>query len=594
MNNKVKLELGELIANRYRLTSLLYEKDEYSLYSCEYDDWIFVAKVYYPNLNLDEKLIDRIRGIGLSNISRVIDSCYHKGYYCIIRPYYRRGSLLKGIPFKADFLTKDFLPNILDTLRIVHENDLVFGLIRPNNIFYSDITEDLFMGDFGISVCKMTGLNNAFFAEDENLYFTAPEAINDYMTLESDYYALGITLFFLATGGVPFGQYKGEELVRAIYTQEVKVPDKMDPLLADIIKGLTLKNKHMRWGFSQVNRALRDYDVEIKDDYIPDNELIERNISILFPKETIEEAVDEEVLISEEAPLQDEDTNIKDEGLTARERLEMIIAAESKDAAELEEPKELENKTDIKAQKAKIKPFSSKVVKKGFDPLNKENISAFVFKDREFYDIESLIPFMADNWEDSIEKLYGNEIIDFFRRNNVEIANAAKKCKEIDNKDLGLFKFIYDAYSDMPLVWRGRVFNDLNEIVDEILIGKNDEIYEEMLSYGIFSHYFIIKKDEDMLNKVLPLECEMRATRRNVKNVLYLLMYELGERPIFIFNNYSFDSVDNLLDYFEENISELEIICSKLINDAMFFAWLKYLGYEDVINKWRDKISKVG
>ncbi len=104
--------------------------------------------------------------------------------------------------------------------------------------------------------------------------YAAPEAMQGIFHKESDYYALGITIFELFTGFTPF-QNPGlspEESARLAAISKIVFPDNFPEDLKRLVSGLTCKdishrnekdNPNRRWGYDEVRRWLNGEDVPI-------------------------------------------------------------------------------------------------------------------------------------------------------------------------------------------------------------------------------------------------------------------------------------------------------------------------------------------
>ncbi len=135
------------------------------------------------------------------NIVTVYDSALTvRRHPCIIMELYRSTYRDRGVLDIAEVV--DVGIKIADALRVVHAADIVHRDIKPHNIFISDLGDPA-LGDFGISSVanERTITGSAGFSVN----YAAPEVFEEAGAGASgDLYALGATLYHLATGDVPF------------------------------------------------------------------------------------------------------------------------------------------------------------------------------------------------------------------------------------------------------------------------------------------------------------------------------------------------------------------------------------------------------
>ena len=266
-----KLAVGAIIAKRYKVEALLGEAKDYSLYECDYEGFTMIAKVYNDGLQPNEQLFNAIKELGSLTIGKIIDSGRDgNGVFCEIRFKYTNGNMAEEGAVNQKYLLKQFIPAIIEDLRNIHNAGLVHGKIRPYNLFHSEIGSDIILGDFGIDEVRNSLENEEFLTLAKDIGYLPPSAMKGIITKEDDYYALGMTLYQLATGIDLFKGLSDKELYKFAHMEYLNIRGNIDSTLANIIRGLTVKAKDERWGYTEVSRALQGEDVEINDDYVCD------------------------------------------------------------------------------------------------------------------------------------------------------------------------------------------------------------------------------------------------------------------------------------------------------------------------------------
>ena len=141
------------------------------------------------------------------NIVRVYDVGEDRGINYIVMEYVHGESLKKTIEQKAPFDTLTTLSvamQIASALSHAHKHHVVHRDIKPQNILVS-VDGTVKVTDFGIARAATANT----YAADVNAmgsvhYFSPEQARGGYVNEKSDIYSLGITMYEMATGRVPF------------------------------------------------------------------------------------------------------------------------------------------------------------------------------------------------------------------------------------------------------------------------------------------------------------------------------------------------------------------------------------------------------
>jgi predicted Ser/Thr protein kinase len=172
------------------------------------------VKVLRGELARDQQFIARFRREALAsgrlnhpNILHVYDAGVAHGVYYIVMDYARGGSLKELIvrgpldPERAISITAQ----VADALDYAHRQGLVHRDVKPTNILLTSEGRPL-LGDFGIAkvlheTSKLTRTGTSIGTPD----YMAPEQIQgEEVDGRTDLYALGIVLYEMLTGRVPF------------------------------------------------------------------------------------------------------------------------------------------------------------------------------------------------------------------------------------------------------------------------------------------------------------------------------------------------------------------------------------------------------
>ena len=223
---------GQKINDRYQIIKSIGEGGMANVYLA-YDtilDRNVAVKVLRGDLATDEKFVRRFQREALSasslshpNIVEVYDVGEDNGQYYIVMEYIE-GKQLKQLLKKRGKLTIseviDIMLQISDGLSVAHDNYIIHRDIKPQNIM---ILENglVKITDFGIAMAmnstQLTQTNSVM----GSVHYLPPEQANGKgSTLQSDIYSMGILMYELLTGELP---YKGDNAVE-IALKHLKEP----------------------------------------------------------------------------------------------------------------------------------------------------------------------------------------------------------------------------------------------------------------------------------------------------------------------------------------------------------------------------------
>jgi len=150
-------------------------------------------------------------------------------------------------PQKAAF----FLSGIAQGLSYLHERGIVHRDLKPGNIFYDDGYVKI--GDYGLSKHISVSRHSGQTVSVGTVHYMAPEIGSGSYTKAIDIYALGVILYEMLTGRLPFtGASMGEILMRHL-SEQPDISGIPEPFAGVIAKALA-KDPHQR--FQDVNEMV--------------------------------------------------------------------------------------------------------------------------------------------------------------------------------------------------------------------------------------------------------------------------------------------------------------------------------------------------
>ena len=290
------LSRGQKVNERYEIIKTIGEGGMANVYLA--NDSILernvAIKVLRGDLSNDEKFIRRFKREALSvsnlshpNIVEVYDVGEEDGNYYIVMEYID-GKTLKQQLQKRGALTLteviDIMCQLTDGLSHAHDAYIIHRDIKPQNIMIQD-NGLIKITDFGIATAtngtQLTQTNSVM----GSVHYLPPEQANGKgSTIKSDIYSLGILMYELLAGCVPF---KGDTAVEiALKHMKEKIPSirKQNPTIPQSVENIilkaTAKNPKNRY------ETVKDMHAELKTAMEKQNE---KRLVYEYPENDLEE-----------------------------------------------------------------------------------------------------------------------------------------------------------------------------------------------------------------------------------------------------------------------------------------------------------------
>ncbi|WP_119072604.1 serine/threonine-protein kinase [Aggregatilinea lenta] len=193
-------------------------------------------------------------------------ACAHEG-----DAYYMATDLLRGATLR-DLLTAqpaglpqdkglDLFRQIAQGVSYMHVHDVAHGNVKPDNIFIRD--EQPILTGFGLPCLNATDGGDTDAPDLGSLTYLAPEQVTHHETSpRSDIYTLGIVLYELMTGDVPFRAGTREELTyQHLYATPAPPSQRrvgLDPRIDMVVQRALSKNPRLR--YLAIDDLLHDLD----------------------------------------------------------------------------------------------------------------------------------------------------------------------------------------------------------------------------------------------------------------------------------------------------------------------------------------------
>ena len=256
--------IGTLLCNRFRLEEKIGSGGMSTVYRA-FDDtlerWVAI-KVLHADMTGDESQLERFRRearaaarLSHPHVVTVIDAGEDDGRPFIVFEYVEGETLKQRIRREGRLPVAEAMAYAIEigrALMAAHAERIVHRDVKPQNVLI-DAEGRAKVTDFGIArSLELDGLTAAGRVLGTTDYVAPEQAVGEGATEQSDVYSLGVCLWEMLTGDVPF---KGENQV-AVAMQHVRdpLPDvqhlrpEVSAMLASIVDRSTRKELKNRYG----------------------------------------------------------------------------------------------------------------------------------------------------------------------------------------------------------------------------------------------------------------------------------------------------------------------------------------------------------
>lgn len=277
------LKVGMFIQNRYEIISRIGSGGMADVYKAK-DHKLnrFVAvKVLKKEFRDDRAFISKFRveaqsaaGLAHANIVNVYDVGEEAGIYYIVM------ELVEGVTLKEYIKNKGRLPTreatsialqISAGLEAAHNNGIIHRDVKPQNIIISTDGK-VKVADFGIARAATTNTINS--GVMGSVHYSSPEqSRGGYSDEKSDIYSLGITMYEMLTGRLPFDGDTAVAVAIQHLQEEVHGPKELVPEIPystnQIVLKCTQKSPDRRYAnMAELIRDLRESLVNPDGDFV--------------------------------------------------------------------------------------------------------------------------------------------------------------------------------------------------------------------------------------------------------------------------------------------------------------------------------------
>jgi serine/threonine-protein kinase len=184
---------------------------------------------------------------GHPNVLPIIDADEYDGQIVIVSEYAPDGSLADKLKTDGKLSATqavEMTTGVLSGLSFLHSKGIIHRDIKPQNVLLQGDTPRL--ADFGISrLMQATAVSSAIIGTDA---YMAPESFEGKRNVQTDIWSVGVVLYQLLQGNLPFTQEHPSERMFAILTKNfAPLPDDIPQSLKNVVAKALAKQPQERY-----------------------------------------------------------------------------------------------------------------------------------------------------------------------------------------------------------------------------------------------------------------------------------------------------------------------------------------------------------
>ena len=349
------LELGTMLSGRYEVLKRVGSGGMADVYMAK-DHKLnrnVAVKVLKSEYVEDEKFLKKfeteaqaVARLSHPNIVNIYDVGMEDGINYIVMEL-AEGITLKEYIRKKGYLspkeTVEISTQIASAISHAHKNHIIHRDIKPQNILVSD-TGIIKVTDFGIAKATSSNTVTSTATAMGSVHYISPEqAKGRFCDEKSDIYSLGITMYEMVTGHVPFDHENGVTIALMHLQNEITPPSQIRDGIPDSLEKIILKctMKKPEERYQTADDLIADLRLVFEDTsggYVGVVPAIDDSPTIMIDQNELTQRINtpkKDQKIQQEEPLKDEEQNAyldeddeEESGINSKiEKLVIVLAA---------------------------------------------------------------------------------------------------------------------------------------------------------------------------------------------------------------------------------------------------------------------------
>ena len=349
------LELGTMLSGRYEVLKRVGSGGMADVYMAK-DHKLnrnVAVKVLKSEYVEDEKFLKKfeteaqaVARLSHPNIVNIYDVGMEDGINYIVMEL-AEGITLKEYIRKKGYLspkeTVEISTQIASAISHAHKNHIIHRDIKPQNILVSD-TGIIKVTDFGIAKARSSNTVTSTATAMGSVHYISPEqAKGRFCDEKSDIYSLGITMYEMVTGHVPFDHENGVTIALMHLQNEITPPSQIRDGIPDSLEKIILKctMKKPEERYQTADDLIADLRLVFEDTsggYVGVVPAIDDSPTIMIDQNELTQRINtpkKDQKIQQEEPLKDEEQNAyldeddeEESGMNSKiEKLVIVLAA---------------------------------------------------------------------------------------------------------------------------------------------------------------------------------------------------------------------------------------------------------------------------
>ncbi|TAH64063.1 MAG: Stk1 family PASTA domain-containing Ser/Thr kinase [Gottschalkiaceae bacterium] len=281
--------IGKILGNRYEIVEKIGGGGMALVYKarCRLLNRFVAIKILRSEFINDEEFINKFRresqaaaSLSHPNIVSIYDVGVEDNVYYIVMEYVNGKTLKQYIREQGKLSIEESLDiaiKIAEALSHAHENHIVHRDIKPHNIL---VTEDgrVKVTDFGIArAATASTVTNTSNVIGSVHYFSPEQARGGYTDEKSDIYSLGVVMYEMVTGRVPFQGDSPISVALKHIQEDIEPPSYFDSSISKSIESIIMKcvqkDQSLRYGniellLSDLKKVRDREEIDIEDNTI--------------------------------------------------------------------------------------------------------------------------------------------------------------------------------------------------------------------------------------------------------------------------------------------------------------------------------------